>query len=189
MFDQIIGDNEYSETERATMKYIKDNFNWTNKELYSAIDYRDASGGRLPNYNTTLNAWLEQRSYLPNALTLLDEGGVKAHADFAARVREALKPLRSPSRPKRRTCSGSTRPPHYRRGRTPPPASSSTAPPSPCCTCTGDSIAMPIQLGLGRGRVVVVCETSTRLRAVGVDVVLIKVPGRGLVFGRGLGGG
>jgi hypothetical protein len=66
----------------------------------------------LINYETTLNSWREQRSYIPNAIAMLRGDGASTNAKaFADELDAALKPLRDPAVPNPSTKSGWTQVP------------------------------------------------------------------------------
>ena len=54
-------------------------------------------GQRLHNYQTAIDSWLEQRSYMPNALAALS---TPAHKKFAEAVINAIEVLRKPPHPR-----------------------------------------------------------------------------------------
>ena len=74
----------------AATWYLGDNTNWTNAQLQAAISQ--------PNYQLTISSWLEQRSYLPNALAVLDASKAPAYLDLATEMRDAIEGLR-PAKP------------------------------------------------------------------------------------------
>ena len=79
--------------------YYGDIRNYTNAELYTCLNDRDASSGRynLPNYETTLNSWREQRSYIPHSIAMLRSDGASSEARaFADELDVALLALRAP---------------------------------------------------------------------------------------------
>eukprot|EP00966_Prymnesium_polylepis_P196108 4544711-Prymnesium_polylepis.2 len=73
-----------------TTWYLGDNKNWTNAQLQAAIDQ--------PNYRLTVSSWLEQRSYLPNAVRTLRASGESTYVTLASKMEAALDALR-PSKP------------------------------------------------------------------------------------------
>ena len=74
-----------------TTWYLGDNVNWTNAQFQSALPQH--------NYQLTINSWLEQRSYLPNAVAVLaaSEDGESYH-QLADQINRSLATL-VPNRP------------------------------------------------------------------------------------------
>lgn len=68
-----------------TTWYLGDNTNWTNAQFTAALP--------LPNYQLTVSSWLEQRSYLPNAIAVLDHSSKPAYTSLAHSMRTALRQL------------------------------------------------------------------------------------------------
>ena len=73
-----------------TTWYLGDNHNWTNAQLQAAIGQ--------PNYQLTVSSWIEQRSYLPNAIRSLATSGESKYVALASELEAALDELR-PSKP------------------------------------------------------------------------------------------
>eukprot|EP00039_Didymoeca_costata_P022315 m.4244 g.4244 ORF g.4244 m.4244 type:complete len:806 (-) comp2940_c0_seq1:86-2503(-) len=75
--------------------YYGDNLNWTNTQLLSALQYTNSDGAyTLPNYNVTLDSWLEQRSYLTNAILVLKQD--MKYKDFAETLEDIITRFRTP---------------------------------------------------------------------------------------------
>ncbi len=71
-----------------TTWYLGDNYNWSNAQVHSAL------AQHLPNYEMTVQSWLEQRSYLVNAVKVLATeevgDGNASYRALAARIDKAL---------------------------------------------------------------------------------------------------
>ena len=75
-----------------TTWYLHDYDNWTNPQINSAMHQE--------NYNMTVESWREQRSYLTNAISVLerDTSGKGSYPAFGKSLRAALKAI-EPSKP------------------------------------------------------------------------------------------
>ena len=73
-----------------TTWYLHDYDNWTNAQLQAALGQE--------NYRMTVDSWLDQRQYLPNAVAILDRASEHAYTQLAKDIRAALASL-EPARP------------------------------------------------------------------------------------------
>ena len=73
-----------------TTWYLHDYDNWTNTQLQAALGQE--------NYRMTVDSWLDQRQYLPNAVAVLDRANEQTYTQLAKDIRSALASL-VPARP------------------------------------------------------------------------------------------
>jgi len=100
-FDRLLGKVVEHTSGCDVQCYYGDNLNWTNAQFSAALADRTTvgvvgGGVRLHNYQTAIDSWLEQRSYMPNALAAL---ATEPHKQFAASVMDAVNVLRQPQPP------------------------------------------------------------------------------------------